>query len=123
MIAAASIGLVALDVDGTVLTPDGTVAPSTVAAVAAARAGGVHVVLASSRGPVALERIQDALALRDEWCISYQGALVARESDGALALLNEIRIDSAAPATSRTGRQPPDCRWAAISERVGGCAS
>jgi hypothetical protein len=93
---AASIRLVALDVDGTVLTPEGTIAPSTVAAVVAARAGGVHVVLASSRGPVALERIQDALDLRDEWFIGYQGALVAREVGGALEVLHESRIDLAA---------------------------
>ncbi|MDQ1660715.1 MAG: hypothetical protein QOJ68_695 [Blastococcus sp.] len=91
-----AIGLVALDVDGTVLTPEGTIAPSTVAAVAAARAGGVHVVLASSRGPVALERIQDALDLRDEWFIGYQGALVAREVGGELEVLHESRIDLAA---------------------------
>jgi Cof subfamily protein (haloacid dehalogenase superfamily) len=87
---------VALDVDGTVLPPDHVIAPSTIAAVAAARAAGVHVVLASSRGPVALEPVQDALGLSDEWFIGYQGALVARESDGGLDVLSEIRIDPAA---------------------------
>jgi len=91
----AAIRLVALDVDGTVLMPDGEIAPSTVAAVAAARAAGVHVVLASSRGPVALERIQDRLGLRDEWFIGYQGALVARESDGELEVLSETLIGPA----------------------------
>jgi Cof subfamily protein (haloacid dehalogenase superfamily) len=93
---ATAIRLVALDVDGTVLPPDGVLAPSTVAAVAAARAAGVHVVLASSRGPVALERIQDGLGLRDEWFIGYQGALVARDAGGELEVLSDLRIDPAA---------------------------
>lgn len=92
----AAVRLVALDVDGTVLPPDHVVAPSTIAAVAAARDAGVHVVLASSRGPVALEPIQDALGLRDEWFIGYQGALVARRCDGGLHVLSELRIDPAA---------------------------
>jgi Cof subfamily protein (haloacid dehalogenase superfamily) len=94
--AAESVELVALDVDGTVLPPDHVIAPSTVAAVAAARAAGVHVVLASSRGPVALEQIQHALGLRNEWFIGYQGALVAREADDGLEVLHDVRIDRAA---------------------------
>lgn len=96
MTAAEPVELVALDVDGTVLPPDHVIAPSTVAAVAAARAAGVHVVLASSRGPVALEQIQHALGLRNEWFIGYQGALVAREADDALEVLHDVRIDRAA---------------------------
>jgi len=91
-----TIRLVALDVDGTVLLPDGSIAPSTVAAVTAARLAGVHVVLASSRGPVALEHIADALDLRCEWFVGYQGALVAREHEAALDVLQETRIESAA---------------------------
>ena len=86
------IALVALDVDGTVLMPDGRIAPSTRAAVAAARARSARVVLASSRGPVALERIQDGLGLTDEWFIGFQGALVARQRDGRLEVLAETRL-------------------------------
>jgi Cof subfamily protein (haloacid dehalogenase superfamily) len=93
---AAAVGLVALDVDGTVLTPEGGIAPSTVAAVAAARDGGVRAVLASSRGPVALLRIQDGLGLRDEWFIGYQGALVARWTGRQLEVLSETTLDRAA---------------------------
>ena len=92
----AAVRLVALDVDGTVLPPDHVIAPSTVAAVTAAREAGVHVVLASSRGPVALEPVQDVLGLRDEWFIGYQGALVARKHGKELEVLSELRIDPAA---------------------------
>jgi Cof subfamily protein (haloacid dehalogenase superfamily) len=89
------VGLVALDVDGTVLTPHGEVAPSTAAAVAAARAGSVRVVLASSRGPVALERIQAALGLEGEWFIGFQGALVARRRGDGLEVLAEAPLERA----------------------------
>jgi Cof subfamily protein (haloacid dehalogenase superfamily) len=89
------VDLVALDIDGTVLTPEHGVAPSTVAAVEEARARGVHVVLASSRGPVALAPIQDALDLTDEWFIGYQGALVARRHDGDLDVLAQHPVDPA----------------------------
>ena len=70
----------ALDIDGTVLTPDHQIAESTRSAVASAKAHGVRLVLASSRGPVALEPIQQTLGVRDDWFIGYQGALVARWS-------------------------------------------
>ncbi|MFL6132908.1 MAG: HAD family hydrolase, partial [Nocardioidaceae bacterium] len=84
--------LVALDVDGTVLDERLEVADSTRAAVAQARDRGVHVVLASSRGPEALSFVQDALGLRDEWFVGYQGALVARRVGGGLEVLAETRI-------------------------------
>ncbi|NCB62357.1 MAG: Cof-type HAD-IIB family hydrolase [Clostridia bacterium] len=43
------IRLIALDVDGTLLTPQGTVSPETVKAVGEARARGVHVALCTGR--------------------------------------------------------------------------
>lgn len=98
MTAPAVVDLVALDIDGTVLTPDGSIAGSTAAAVAAARSNGARVVLASSRGPVALEGIQEALGLRDEWFIGYQGALVARRSGDGLDVLAEHPLQ---PAVAR----------------------
>jgi Cof subfamily protein (haloacid dehalogenase superfamily) len=102
-VTASSISLVALDVDGTVLLPDGGIAPSTRAAVAAARSRSVRVVLASSRGPVALAPIQEFLGLADEWFIGFQGALVARwtggaDRDGGLEILTETRIPQATAA-------------------------
>lgn len=92
------VDLVALDIDGTVLTPQLGIAPSTVAAVREARERGVRVVLASSRGPVALAAIQDELGLTDEWFIGYQGALVARRHDGRLEVLAEQPVDPALAA-------------------------
>jgi len=91
-----SVSLVALDVDGTVLTPEGRIAPSTRAAVAEVRRRSVRVVLASSRGPVALERIQAELGLQHEWFVGFQGALVARRAEAGLEVLDQTRIDPAA---------------------------
>ncbi len=88
--------LVALDVDGTVLTPDGRIAESTRAAVGDARSRGVRVVLASSRGPVALARIQDELDLADEWFVGFQGALVGRRTGSGLEILAETPMDRCA---------------------------
>jgi Cof subfamily protein (haloacid dehalogenase superfamily) len=91
-----AVSLVALDVDGTVLTPDGRIAASTRAAVAEARARGVRVVLASSRGPVALAGIQDDLDLADEWFVGFQGALVARRTGTGLEVLAETPMQRCA---------------------------
>lgn len=93
MTVTARVDLIALDIDGTVLTPDHRIAPSTVAAIAAARRRGVRIVLASSRGPVALAAIQEELDLRDEWFIGYQGALVGRRTDRGLDVLAEHPLD------------------------------
>ena len=91
-----AVSLVALDVDGTVLTPEGRIAESTLVAVGQARGRGVRVVLASSRGPVALARIQDELGLADEWFVGFQGALVGRRTATGLEVLAETPMERCA---------------------------
>jgi len=93
------VALVALDVDGTVLTPDGGIAETTRTAIAEARRRGVRVVLASSRGPVALARIQEELELGDEWFVGFQGALVARRTGTGIEVLAETPMPRCAAAT------------------------
>lgn len=88
------VRLVALDVDGTLLTPDHRIASSSVEAISAARRLGTRVVLASSRGPGALESVQVELGLVDEWFVAYQGALVARRLHGRLEVLTDRRVPS-----------------------------
>jgi Cof subfamily protein (haloacid dehalogenase superfamily) len=90
------VSLVALDVDGTVLTPEGLIAESTLAAVREARGRGVRIVLASSRGPVALARIQDELDVADEWFVGFQGALVGRRTGTGLEVLAETPMERCA---------------------------
>lgn len=88
-----AVELVALDIDGTVLTPEQRIAESTCSAITAARDRGARLVLASSRGPVALEGIQTHLSLRTEWFIGYQGALVARWAGEELEVLASTPLD------------------------------
>ena len=100
-----SIRLVVCDVDGTLLTSDHQVTQRTAAAVAAARAAGVEVMLASSRAPGALRPILDALETAHTAVlsadggvdvgdatsppfISSQGALLGRYVDGELQALS-----------------------------------
>lgn len=113
---AAGVRLVALDVDGTVLDENLTVAPSTRSAVRDARRRGVRVVLASSRGPVALERVQAALGVRDEWFIGYQGALVARWADSGLEVLAETPLD---PAAARLIEREAEARGLSVGRYAG----
>ena len=123
-----AVRLIALDVDGTILTPDHRITSPTSTAIAAARAAGITVALASSRGPSGLRPILDELGLDDQWFIAYQGALVARwKSDSELEALSETRLDAdtarriedAAAGRFSVSRYTAD-RWqvAAIDEAI-----
>ena len=75
--------LIALDMDGTLLNPEGQISPRTRDAIAAARAQGVTVVLASGRP---LEGMTPSLAElgltgQDDYVICYNGALVQQVAD------------------------------------------
>jgi Cof subfamily protein (haloacid dehalogenase superfamily) len=75
--------LLALDVDGTLLGPDGDVPPRTRAAIERLRASGVHVVLASGRMPAGMRRLCRDLGLNDPQ-ITMQGALIASPLTGSV---------------------------------------
>jgi Cof subfamily protein (haloacid dehalogenase superfamily) len=111
-----AVSLVALDVDGTVLTPDGRIAESTRVAVDEARGRGVRVVLASSRGPVALAPIQDELDLADEWFVGFQGALVGRRTATGLEVLAETPMERSA---ARAVEQEAEVRGLAVGRYIG----
>ncbi|MGV2704066.1 UNVERIFIED_CONTAM: sugar-phosphatase [Aeromonas salmonicida] len=75
--------LIALDMDGTLLNPQGQISPRTHAAIAAARAKGVTVVLASGRPLEGMSRYLVELGLtgQDDYVICYNGALVQQVAD------------------------------------------
>ncbi len=77
-----AIGLIALDLDGTLVQRDQSVLPADVAAVREAGRRGVKVVLASARPPRAVRETYEALGL-DTAQVNYNGALVQhpREED------------------------------------------
>jgi len=75
--------LIALDMDGTLLNSQGQISPRTHAAIAAARAKGVTVVLASGRPLEGMSRYLVELGLtgQDDYVICYNGALVQQVAD------------------------------------------
>src|SRR5262245_41414071 len=79
------IKLIALDLDGTVFGDDLVVTPRTRAAIGAARAGGVHVALATGRTFGSARRIAADLGA-DAPLICYQGAWVRDPATGATLL-------------------------------------
>jgi len=82
----------AIDLDGTLLQPDGEVSERSQAAVKAACAAGIHVVLATARWFQLAERTATLLGLRDP-VIACSGAEVRRLTDG-LDLM-DVRVPSA----------------------------
>jgi Cof subfamily protein (haloacid dehalogenase superfamily) len=71
--------LIALDIDGTLLSSNLTVLPKTKAALQAVAAKGHHVVLASSRPPRSVRAITDSLELKSSVIISFGGAYILSE--------------------------------------------
>ena len=86
------INFIALDVDGTLLTPDHKITTATRESVSRVRAAGVTVVVASARGPAALRPILEELELGEDWFIAYQGALVSRSKNHEVESLLNLRI-------------------------------
>jgi len=70
-----SIGLVAIDLDGTLLTDQKKVSKRTARALASLPARGVKVVIASARPPRSVKFVYELLGL-DTWQINYNGALI-----------------------------------------------
>ncbi len=84
--------LIALDIDGTLLSSQLTVLPKTKAALQAVAAKGHHVVVVSSRPPRSVRNIADLLEIDSSVTVSFGGAYIL-EGDRVLfeqALTSEI---------------------------------
>lgn len=79
MIKTGAVRLVATDLDGTLLGPDGTVSARAAAAVRGARLAGIHVVPVTGRPPQALWQLADAAGLGPLGVCSNGAALVDLE--------------------------------------------
>lgn len=97
------VRLIALDLDGTLLTRAGTVSEGNAAAVREAVAAGVHIVFATSRWYVLAKRTADLLGVSSP-IICHNGAMIRTPADGAallhLTLPAAAAIDIAAVADS-----------------------
>ena len=89
------IRMIALDVDGTLLTPQGEVTPETVRAIRAAREKGIRVVLSTGRS--AQEAVWlTGLAGCDNKAVCLGGAVIADMADGRHLRRWDIPEDAAA---------------------------
>lgn len=90
-----AIKLVALDMDGTTLLPDHSVSPGVKQAIAAARKQGVHVVLCTGRPYAGVESYLRELNMdgEEDYCVTYNGALVQKASDGSTVIQTPLDFD------------------------------
>lgn len=80
--------LVALDVDGTIMSSDGTIAATVHRSIALARAAGHQIVLATGRSLAGVLPVADRLGLTDGYVVCSNGAMT-------------VRVDPAAPGGYR----------------------
>lgn len=70
--------LIALDIDGTLVTYDGVLSDAARDAVIAVQAAGHHVVLASGRSLTAMTPVAAELKIEEAWIVASNGAVTAR---------------------------------------------
>lgn len=101
--------LIACDMDGTLLTPDGAVSGRTAAALRAAQARGAHVVLATGRPLRTSVPIAAELGI-GETVVAYNGAAMLWR--GEFKLVRELGALAAADALARLRAFAPDASLA-----------
>ncbi len=116
---AGRVGLVALDVDGTVLRYDGTVSPEVRAALDEVRAAGLHVVLATGRSVAALVPVAHDLGLTRGYAVCSNGAITLElDDDGGYRLVDVVTFDPG-PALRALAVELPDALIAVEDVGVG----
>ncbi|WP_277213483.1 HAD family hydrolase [Isoptericola croceus] len=113
--------LVALDIDGTLLSYDGDMTPAVHDAVTAVRAAGHEVVLASGRSLISMLPVAEHLGLSTGWMVCSNGAVTVRLDpdlpEGWVA--KEIVTFDPEPALSLLRHELPDARYAVEDLGVG----
>lgn len=115
-----SIGLVAVDLDGTLLRADNSISVASAEAIGEAMRRGVKVVIASGRAPRHVRQIASALGIQT-WQVVHNGALVVDPTRNAFVFHLPMPPELA-QAVVRLGRQF-DPRVAIGVELVDRCVS
>lgn len=113
--------LLALDVDGTVMTYDGVVSDKLRAAVADVVDAGVHVVLATGRSLRASVDAARDVGLADGWLVCSNGAVVARldpDEDAGYEVVKVVTFDPG-PAVRVLAAELPGALYAVENLGVG----
>ncbi|MEU8263452.1 HAD family hydrolase [Micromonospora sp. NPDC048999] len=103
--------LIALDVDGTITGPGGTVSPRVHAAIRAVHGAGHHVVLATGRSPRATVAVLGGLGLAEAYAVCSNGAVTVRaqgDSRAGYAVVAE-RIFDPGPLLAALAGDPSGC--------------
>lgn len=106
--------LIALDVDGTLMTYDGVISDEVREAVAALRDGGAHIVLATGRAVRATVPVAHELGITTGWAICSNGAVTVRldpEADRGYEVTRQITFDPE-PALRVLAMELPDAFFA-----------
>lgn len=88
--------LIALDVDGTLMTYDGVISDEVRASITALQAAGAHIVLATGRGVRATVPVAHDLGIATGWAVSSNGAVTSRldpELPGGYEVTRQITFD------------------------------
>lgn len=102
------VKMLVIDIDGTLLNPDGKISAPTLAAVQAAQQAGIIVTLATARRYCNTLHIADELGL-DIPLILYDGAMIVEHPQGMILLRQTLAADIAQQAVDvlvRHGVQP-----------------
>ncbi len=91
-IAPANIRMLVIDIDGTLLTPDGKITPHTLAAVQAAQQAGIAVTLATARRYSNTAEIAAELGLNIP-LILYDGAMIVQHPAKTILHIHPLRAD------------------------------
>jgi len=113
--------LVALDVDGTLMSYGGEISDDVRSAVTALVDAGVHVVLATGRSVHSAVVVAQDLGLTHGWVVCSNGAVTARldpEVDGGWAVERSVTFD-AGPALRAIAMEIPDALFAVEDLGVG----
>ncbi len=96
--------LVALDIDGTLLSPAGHVSPAVRLAVQAVVDAGAHVVLATGRSVYGVEPVLDLLGLDAGYCVASNGAVLFTYRP--VEVLTTVTFDATAAVEAVLSRVP-----------------
>lgn len=84
--------LIAIDLDGTLLTPENIITPETVQALRKARDHGYRLILISARPPFGMAPYADQIDLKD-YLIAYNGAFILNRQSGEVLLDRPLEAD------------------------------
>ncbi|MCB7135051.1 HAD family hydrolase [Cellulosimicrobium marinum] len=113
--------LVALDVDGTLMSYDQEMSDDVRDVVGALREAGHHVVLASGRSLLAMTPVAEVLGLDRGWLVASNGAVTARLDPGTEAgyVLEDVQTFDPGPALRLLREHLPGARYAVEDIGVG----